>query len=116
METDVARPTNTSTGMCAAGATVPALSLISPASHWPTAIFETLAVMVRTRLPPGASVNREGVTVRPMFVVGFTVDTVHVALVVSALVTVRVHVHVAWHPEFARLGMLSVVGSPPVDG
>src|SRR5919199_4435657 len=111
----VALPTNTSTGRCAAGAAVPALSCTSPWSHWPTPAFETSAVIVSVWLAPGASVNFAGVTVRPRLF-GFTVAADQVALAASELVTVRVHVQVASQPELARLASLSVVGSPPADG
>ena len=110
-----ARPTKTSTGRCAAGATLPALRSISPSSHCPTASLETFAVTVSVWLFPGTSVKLAGKTVRPI-AFGLTTETRQLAVVASELVTVRVHVHVASQPELAMLASFSVVGSPPADG
>jgi hypothetical protein len=112
---EAARPTNTSTGRCAAGATVPAPRRISASSHCPTASFETSAVIVSSWVAPGARVKVDGDTVSPVFF-GFVTETLQRALAPSELVTVLVHVHVASQPELATLGLFSLVGSPSSAG
>ncbi len=47
---------------------------------------------------------------------GAVAESAHVALVASALLTVRVHVHVPAQSPLERLGRFRVLGSPPVAG
>ncbi len=70
---------------------------------------------MKVTLSPGARDSRFGFT-DSVIPSGAVVDTVQVAFVESALLTVRVHVHVPAQSPLARLGRLSVVGSPPVAG